>query len=133
MGSMPSVAIRSIVMTWEPEARLATIRFESATEATGEDASALVRALTGWLGMDLQPFGLLGDGSGLRSVDAQYRSIWSGFLRRRRESARVAFFNMGPVIRVAAEMFGLATGLKLKTFRGEAEARAWLRKMGIAA
>jgi hypothetical protein len=30
-------------------------------------------------------------------------------------------------------MFGLATGLKLKTFRGEAEARAWLRKMGIAA
>jgi len=123
----------NIVMTWDPEVRLAVIRFERETDATGDDAATLVNALTGWIGVDGKPFGLMGDGAGLRTVDAQYRSVWGNFLRKHREDSHTAFFNMGAIIRVAAEMFGIGTRLRLKTFSDEREARAWLRKMGIAA
>jgi len=40
---------------------------------------------------------------------------------------------MNPVVRIAAEMFRLGTGLRLKAFATEAEARAWLQEMGIPA
>jgi hypothetical protein len=40
---------------------------------------------------------------------------------------------MGPIVRLAAEMFRIGTGLKLKAFADEASARAWLRTMGIRA
>jgi hypothetical protein len=40
---------------------------------------------------------------------------------------------MGPLIRVAAEMFGIGMRLRLKAFADEAQARSWLREVGIAA
>jgi hypothetical protein len=43
------------------------------------------------------------------------------------------FLNMGPVIRVAAEMFRIGLGPHLKAYAGETEARSWLRKMGVEA
>lgn len=130
---MDRVMVRTIEMTWEPEARLAMIRFERETRATGKDAVALVDALTGWIGLDRKPFGLLGDGSGLGGVDAGYRSVWSTFFRQHREDSCIAFFNMGPIVRIAADMFRLGTGLRLKAFADEREARSWLRGLGIAA
>lgn len=123
----------SIEMTWDPNARLAVIRFHRETRATGEDARALVDAMTRWVGTDGSPFALLGDGERLGSLDAEYRSVWGGFFRLHRDDASIAFFNMGPVIRVAAEMFRIGTGAQLKAFADEAAARAWLRQRGIAA
>lgn len=123
----------SIEMTWDPNPRLAVLRFHRETRATGEDARVLVDAMTRWVGTDGGPFGLLGDGERLASLDAEYRSVWGGFLRLHRDEAFTAFFNMGPVIRVAAEMFRLGTGVQLKVFADEAAARAWLRQRGIAA
>jgi hypothetical protein len=130
---MEKVATGAIEMTWDPEARLAVIRFERATQATGRDAVVLVGALTDWIGTEGKPFGLLGDGGRLSGLDAEYRSVWGGFLRRHREDSSVAFFNMNAVVRIAAEMFRIGTGLRLKAFANEAEARAWLRDNGIAA
>jgi hypothetical protein len=37
------------------------------------------------------------------------------------------------VIHIVVEMFRVGTGIQLKTFPGEAAARAWLRTKGIAA
>lgn len=130
---MDKVTRGSIEMTWDSEARLALLRFESATRATGKDAVVLVDALTRWIGTDRKPFGLLGDGGRLAGVDAEYRSVWGKFFRQHRDDSFIAFFNMGPIIRVAAEMFRIGTGLRLKAFAGEDEARSWLREMGIAA
>jgi hypothetical protein len=120
-------------MTWEPEARLAVLRFVRETTPVGPDAVVLVDALAGWIGDARQPFGLLGDGAGLRGVDAEYRAVWSRFLRRHREDSHTAFFNMSAVVRIAAEMFRLGTGLNLKAFATEPEARSWLRGAGIGA
>jgi hypothetical protein len=120
-------------MTWDPRSRLATIRFERSTRATGDDARTLVGSLTRWIGTDSRPFGLLGDGARLSGVDAEYRSVWAEFFRHHRDDSYVAFFNMNPVIRIAAEMFRIGTGLRIKAFAGEEAARSWLRDMGIAA
>lgn len=120
-------------MTWDPEARLAVIRFERETHGSGRDAQVLVTAFEAWIGAESQPFGLLGDGGKLSSMDADFRAVWSNFLRRHRDDCYVAFFNQGPVVRISAEMFRIGTGLRLKSFAREEQARAWLREMGISA
>lgn len=130
---MHKITSGSIEMTWNSESRLAFMHFESETRATGEDAVALVDALTRWIGTDRKPFGLLGDGGRLGHVDAEYRSIWRKFFQEHRDNSYIAFFNMHPIIRIAAEMFNIGTGLRLKTFADESMARSWLREMGINA
>lgn len=130
---MERVDSGAIEMTWDPEARLASLRFARETQATGQDAAVLVETITGWIGSEGRPFGLLGDGSRLSGLDAEYRSRWATFLRQHRGEAYVAFFNMNALVRIAAEMFRVGTGLQLKAFAGEADARAWLRDNGIPA
>lgn len=125
---MQNITTGSIKMTWESETRLAVLRFQSETYATGKDAEVLIEALTQWIGKEGKPFGFLGDGDKLAGLDGQYRSLWSKFFRHHREDSFIAFFNMSPLIRVAAEMFGIGTGLRLKAFASEEEARSWLRK-----
>lgn len=130
---MDKITSGTIEMTWDSEPRLAFIQFESETRATGKDAVVLIDALTRWIGTDNKPFGLLGDGGKLAGLDAEYRSAWRRFFQQHREDSYIAFFNMGPIIRVAADMFRIGTGLRLKAFADEGEARAWLRGMGIPA
>lgn len=120
-------------MTWDPAVRLATITFSADTHASGDDARVLVGALERWIGREPRPFGLLGDGGRLRGVDAEYRSVWAAFLGRHRASCHIAFFNMAPVIRVAANMFGIGARLRLRAFSRESHARAWFRRQGIPA
>jgi hypothetical protein len=133
MGDIGKITSGAMEMTWDPGQHLAEVHFTAETNATGEDAAVLVEALRRWIGTDAEPFGLLGDGAGLRNLDAQYRSVWGDFLRQHREEVCVAFFNLGPVTRIAADLFRIGTGLRLKTFAQEDEARSWLRGMGIAA
>lgn len=123
----------SAEMTWDPMGRLAVLSFARETTTTGPDAVILVNALSQWIGTEGKPFGLLGDGGKLRGVDAEYRSVWSRFLRQHRDDSYTAFFNMNAVIRIAAEMFRIGTGLKLRAFATEEDARAWLRGAGIGA
>lgn len=120
-------------MTWDPQTRLAVIRFGRDTHAAGRDAQALVSALEGWVGEVSKPFGLLGDGGRLSSMDADFRALWSSFLRKHRNDCYVSFFNQNAIVRISAEMFRLGTGLRLKSFAREEEARSWLREMGIPA
>jgi hypothetical protein len=130
---METVTIGVIQMTWDPETRLAVIRFERDMRATGPDAEVLVAALEAWTGEEGEPFGLLGDGGRLSGMDGDFRVVWSSFLRRHRDDCYVSFFNQNFVVRISADMFRLGTGLRLKSFAHEAQARAWLREMGIPA
>lgn len=130
---MLNVAGKTFQMTWDPPSRLAVLRFGTDTHATGDDAAKLVEALSTWVGTEPMPFALLGDGARLKGVDAEYRSLWTRFLRQRRDHCFVAFFNMGPLIRIAAEMFRLGSGVRVKAFADEEQARAWLRSNGITA
>src|SRR3990172_2293760 len=120
-------------MTWDPDTRLAVLRFQSEARLTGKNAQDLVDAFSIWSGTEGKPFALLGDGGKLTGIDAEYRQVWSKFFATHRRDSFIAFFNMSPIIRVAAEMFRLGTGTKLKAFADEAGARAWLRTQGFPA
>lgn len=131
--AMETVTTGPIMLTWDADVHLATIRFEREARATGKDAVVLVDAMTGWIGTEGNPFGLLGDGGKLSGLDAEYRSVWGSFLRRHRDDSHIAFFNMNTIVRIAAEMFRVGTGLRLKAFADEGQARTWLRENGISA
>ena len=123
----------TVELMWHPESRVATMRFEQQTHSTGENATVLVSAFGEWLSADAErkPFALLADAARLDKMDAGWRSIWGKFFRSHRDHAWIAVFHMGPLIRIGAEMFRLGTGVRLKGFGEEADARAWLRKNGI--
>lgn len=129
---MDKITSGTIEMSWDAEKRLAFIQFTTETQAIGKDALVLIEALTGWIGNEKQVFALLGDGARLAGLDAEYRSLWGKFFQEHREVCYIAFFNMGPIIRIAAEMFRIGTGIRMKAFADEREARTWLRAMGIA-
>jgi hypothetical protein len=131
--AMFKVTRGAIEMTWDPEARVATLAFTRDAHVTGADAAVLVENLSQWIGGDHERFALLGDGGRLRGVDAEYRATWARFFKAHRHDSFIAFFNMGPFVRVAAEMFRLGARLQLKAFATEEEARAWLRDRGIDA
>lgn len=133
MSNLEKINVGSAEMEWDADSRLAMLRFTRESHATGKEAILLVEALTRWIGAEGRTFGLLGDGGKLSSVDAEYRRVWRTFLRQHRWGCYVAFFNMRPVIRVAAEMFRIGTGLQLKAFADDTDARSWLREKGISA
>jgi len=120
-------------ISWEPETRLARVRYTPGATLTLKDSDFLVQALTGWIGAEGEPFAVLAYASGLRGTDAEYRAKTSAFFRRYRDIGYIALIDVGPVIRIVVELFRVGTGIQLKTFTSEAAAHEWLRTMGIAA
>ena len=108
-----------------------------AAPLTGADGATLVEALAGWIRPRLRSPSRAARLHARRSrgptrstgrAGARLLSASTG------EHAFIAAVEMGPVIRVIAlEMFRIGTGLRLKGFAHEAEARAWLRGQGIPA
>ncbi len=127
------VTCGSMELAIQPEARLVVLRFASATSLTGEHGAALVDAMSRVMGERGERFGLLADCHGAQSTDADYRASTGEFFRHHRDTAHIALYNLGPIIRVVAEMFRVGIGLHLKTFDEDAAARSWLRKQGIPA
>lgn len=133
MSEVDKVTVGVAEIGWDADSRVAILRFTRESHVTGKDALVLVEALTRWIGTEGETFGLLGDGGKLSGVDAEYRSVWGAFLKQHRRECFVAFYNMNPVIRIAAEMFRIGTGVQLKAFAEETDARSWLRHNGIPA
>ncbi len=123
----------SLDISWSPARRLAIARFAPGIGLKAEEGTLLVESLEGWVGADGKPFGLLAETRGVTGADANYRSITRPFFEAHRDSAFVAVTHLGGVLGVIAEMFRVATGLQLKSFANDADARAWLRSRGVAA
>jgi hypothetical protein len=132
MGSFEA-SIGPTRIVWSPESRLAVLRFAPGITLGAGEAALLVDSLTGWIGADGRLFGLLADTKDVRGTDAEYRAKTRDFFKQYREQVFVAVVNMGTVIRIVADMFRLATGIQLKGFADEGQARTWLREKGIAA
>jgi hypothetical protein len=128
-----TVASASTEIRWDPRARIALVRYAVGAKLVGADGPFLVDALVGWIGANGEPFAVLADGAGLRGTNAAYRASVSRFFRQHRDTACIALINLGPVIHVVVEMFRIGTGIQLKAFADEADARSWLRTKGIAA
>jgi hypothetical protein len=131
--ALPRVASEAMSITWHPASRLAVLQFQPGIELGAMEGALLVETLTSWIGAEGKRFGVLANMTGVRGSDSAYRVKIRDFFKRHRDSAYVAATHMGPVVRVVTEMFRLGTGVQLKGFAGEGEARAWLRSHGIAA
>jgi hypothetical protein len=128
-----TVVSPSTEIAWDPDQRLANVRYTKGATLRGPDGDFLVEALRGWIGGQSQPFAVLADAAGLLGTDAEYRAKASGFFRQHRDTSFIALINLGPVIHVVVELFRVGTGIQLKTFANEPAARDWLRSKGIAA
>ena len=133
MSGNTTVESATTEIRWDSEQRVAHVRYRSGASLTSPDGDFLAGTLAGWVGASAQPFAILADAAGLQSTDAAYRAKASGFFRLHREHSFIALVNVGPLIQVVVELFGLGTGIPLKTFASEAAARTWLRSKGIAA
>lgn len=130
---MESVLLESVEMRWDSQNRLATLKYQGTGKPTGKEAERLIAALTGWIGTDGSPYFILVDGNRIVGGDPEYRAIWSRFYQANKRQVQVALFDLAPVLRVAVEMFTLGSGLRMKAFASEREARAWLGKAGLDA
>jgi hypothetical protein len=130
---MESIILESVEMRWDPRNRLATIKYLGDGKPTGREAESLIAAMTGWIGADGSPYFILVDGNRITGGDPGYRAAWSRFYKSNKQQVQVAIFDIGPVLRVAVEMFTLGSGLRMKAFASEGEARGWLGKAGLNA
>jgi len=123
----------SIKIAAHPQGRLVEIRFAPDTHLTGRHGAAIVDALKSVMGDQGERFALFADAKGVSGTDADYRAVTGGFFGQHRDIARIALINLGPIIRIVAEMFRVGIRLQMRTFDDEAAARAWLRTQGIGA
>ena len=129
---MDQIRARTTLLSWDADKRVAVLRYEAETRSTGEDAKPLVAALRQWVGTQNETFFFLHDCGPLLHMDTEYRAIWWDLFRPYRDSAWIALYNLRPFIKILAEMYFVATGLKMKVFDNEEVARAWLREKGAA-
>ncbi len=133
MTTLDQVKTASLDMTWDATTRVCVARVTPGAQLGGDDGADLVGAIERWIGENPAGFAVLADGGGGHDTDRAYRAALSRYFRRRIDIAYVAFFGLSTVLRVIVEMLRVATGMRLRVFSTEAEARAWLREQGFTA
>jgi hypothetical protein len=114
-------------LTWEPEARRATLRFvDEAASAGRAEAEQLTSDLDAWLAGSRDPFQMLVDCSEMATIDAGWRQRWADFFTEHRDRATLAWFNANPEVALIVTMFRKGTGVVGEVFADEADARAYL-------
>ena len=126
-----AVTRNCIEMRWSAASRIADIRYAPGTRLTGPDGTVLVDTMTAWIGSSSAPFAVLAYAAGVASADAAYRSRIGVFFRQHRANAHIAVVEVGPVLRMLAELFRIGTGIELRCFADEQSARAWLQTKGL--
>jgi hypothetical protein len=119
-----------IHLTWEPESRLAVLIYESPVSTKGQPIRPLIEALRAWVGADRRTFYLLNDCGPLLYLDAEWRAVWWEFFRDHRSDSWIALYNLGSLMKVVAEMYRVASGLRMEVLGTESDARVWLRQKG---
>ncbi len=132
---MDQIRTGCVEIQWNPETRLCFVRYHVGPKATAEDGRNLVAALSAWIGPGPKygPFAMLVDGGKIQGGQPGYRGVMGSFFKSHKQHVAFAIFDLGPILRIASEMFALGAGLNLKAFATETQAREWLRQEGARA
>lgn len=130
---MDQIRTGCVEIQWNPETRLCFVRYHDGPKATAEDGRNLIAAVAAWIGPQPKPFAMLVDGGKIQGGQPGYRGVLASFFKSHKQRVVFAIFDLGPILRIASEMFALGAGLNLKAFPTEAQAREWLRKEGARA
>jgi hypothetical protein len=117
-------------LRWDPDTRLAELRFVEPGTGGGDEAERLTSQLARWVDEDGGSFRLLVDCSEMVDVDAAWRQSWGTYFQEARDRAVVGWFNASARIRLVIIMFRKATGVVGEAFETEAEARDYLEQAG---
>lgn len=112
-------------LQWDPEHRIAVLRFVEEGVGGRREAERLSAALDGWVGDE--PYGLLVDCSEIVDADAGWRTTWGEYFKENREQATIAWYNANARVRLIILMFRKGTGVHGRSFPSIDDARAWLR------
>ncbi|HWG91917.1 MAG TPA: hypothetical protein VNZ52_13790 [Candidatus Thermoplasmatota archaeon] len=125
MPTGDSLEVDGVVVTWDPAARTALMRFHPDGRATEHAARVITRGLDQWSLGSGEPFALLVDCTRLADTTPGWRAVFAEFFKSHRETACIAWFNANPLIRMTVRMFVAATRAVGAAFATEPEARAW--------
>lgn len=128
---MERASIDGVSLTWDEARGVAKLGFEGETVGTGVRAEHLTAAFARWVDVRPGKFALLADVRQLSHVDAGWRAAWASFFKARKERGYLAAYGMNPIVRVAAQMFAIGTGVPLRAFGDEDAAWVWLRAQGL--
>jgi hypothetical protein len=127
------VTAGEIELVWEPERRLATMRYLVPKTGGADEARRLTEQLQAWTA-GIDDWALLVDCGRIANVDAGWRTVWFEYFKAHAQAARIAWFNANTLIKVVIQMFlaasRFASPLQGRAFGDEAEARAYLREHG---
>lgn len=126
------VQVGPVELTWQPDRRLATMRFVEEGIGGKVEAQTLSAQLTAWAGEPGERYRLLVDCSEIVDVDAGWRAVWAKHFRADRDVARVAWFNANARVRLIILMFRKGTQVEGRAFATEQEAEEWLVTAGAA-
>lgn len=132
MDEVDGVSVEGFELSWSPATRVASLH--GGPYGTGAAAEVLVNAFSRWIAPgDRRAFAMLADGSRLDGMSPRWRALFGAFFKQHRDHAFIALTNIGPVVRVTADLFRIATGVQLRAFADTAAAHAWLREQGMTA
>jgi hypothetical protein len=123
------VEVGPVELSWDPEVRLARLRFTEPGTGGGPEAERLTAQLASWVDEGGGgPFRLLVDCSEMVDVDAAWRTTWGNFFKEERDRSTIGWFNASARIRLVIIMFKKGTGVTGEAFESESEARAYLEQ-----
>jgi hypothetical protein len=130
------VTAGEIELVWEPERKVATMRYLVPKTGGADEARLLAAQLEKWTA-GVEDWAMLVDCGRIANVDAGWRSVWFEFFEAHARTVRIAWFNANTLIKVVIQMFlaasRFASPLQGGAFGDEAAARAYLREHGYDA
>ncbi|HVM46202.1 MAG TPA: STAS/SEC14 domain-containing protein [Candidatus Thermoplasmatota archaeon] len=120
-----------LVAEWDARGRVLDIAYAEETvltDAMGDETAA-------WLDRVLREQGphlaILVDAKNVRDASAAYRQKLGSWFRDHRQTTRMAVYNLTPLVRVMALLFGKATRFPMKIAGSREEALRWLMPVSM--
>jgi hypothetical protein len=124
---MERVEQSGVVMTWDPVERLIFLEYTRGSRPGDEDARAWTAIFDRWVGPSTAgPFRVLVDNLHAKDVTPGWRSVWADYLKGHKKRMKIACYNLDTRTRVIVLLIAKASGIDIRGFASEADARRWI-------